>query len=136
MSSSSKGSRSNKGQKGGNKQQHQQQQQQLQKQQNIGEGSIDTETKVDQNHTVNHNEKDVPHKIAPTAEQLRIAQMIDTGNAHSESELVLQEKLQQVGSIYFYDLFSILKTIFFRLCKLLVLALMRHLWHYMIVIMM
>lgn len=47
--------------------------------------------KSDHNH--NEREKDtLPHKIAPTAEQLRIAQMID--NTHSEK--VLHEKISQV----------------------------------------
>ncbi|KAG0714878.1 Ubiquitin-associated protein 2 [Chionoecetes opilio] len=36
----------------------------------------------------------VPHKIAPTAEQLRIAQMID--NSRTEPEKLLQEKINQV----------------------------------------
>ena len=38
----------------------------------------------------------VPHKIAPTAEQLRIAQMID--NSRTEPEKLLQEKINQVGN--------------------------------------
>lgn len=90
MSSGGRGSRGNKGPRTGGSertntatQQHQQQTPPLQPQ------KMDSQS----------SEKDkggeaVPHKIAPTAEQLRIAQMID--NARTEPEKMLQEKISQV----------------------------------------
>lgn len=80
MSSGGKG-RSNKGPKGG-----------TDRSTGGGTSTHTHQTKSDHN----HNEKDKepnPHKIAPTAEQLRIAQMID--NTHPEK--VLQEKINQVS---------------------------------------
>lgn len=61
----------------------------------IGATEITTHIKQNKSEHI-HNEKtkeNQPHKIAPTAEQLRIAQMIDN-NTHPEK--VLQEKINQV----------------------------------------
>ena len=44
------------------------------------------------------DKESLPHKIPPTAEQLRLAQMI--GNTKSEPDKVLQEKLNQVCIIF------------------------------------
>lgn len=97
MSSGGRGSRGNKSSRisggdrsggGGNNTTTQQQQQQqttpLQPQ------------KMDSQRTDKSKGGDVvPHKIAPTAEQLRIAQMID--NTRTEPEKLLQEKINQVS---------------------------------------
>lgn len=105
MSSGGRGSRGNKGSRAGGgdrsnttqqqqqlpQQQQPPQQQQQQQQQPLQQQKMDTQT----------TEKDkggevVPHKIAPTAEQLRIAQMID--NTRTEPEKQLQEKMNQVAT--------------------------------------
>lgn len=92
MSSGGRGSRGSKGPRPG------------------GSGSISTATQQHQQQTTplqpqktdsQTSDKDkggdvVPHKIAPTAEQLRIAQMID--KARTEPEKMLQEKINQVSS--------------------------------------
>lgn len=98
MSSGGRGSRGNKGSRisggdrsgggGGNSTTTQQQQQQQQT-------TPLQPQKMDGQTTDKSKGGDaVPHKIAPTAEQLRIAQMID--NTRTEPEKLLQEKIHQV----------------------------------------
>lgn len=89
MSSGGRGSRGNKGPRasGGDRNNtatQQQQQQQPVQQQKMDNQPIDKDK----------GGEAVPHKIAPTAEQLRIAQMID--NTRTEPEKLLQEKMNQV----------------------------------------
>lgn len=89
MSSGGRGSRGNKGPRAGGGDRNttaapQQQQPQPVQQQKLDSQAIDKDKSGEA----------VPHKIAPTAEQLRIAQMIDS--MRTEPEKKLQEKMNQV----------------------------------------
>ncbi|KAK8736796.1 hypothetical protein OTU49_004648, partial [Cherax quadricarinatus] len=89
MSSGGRGSRGNKGPRAGGGDRNNTATQQVQQQQPVQQQKMDSQA----------TDKDkggeaVPHKIAPTAEQLRIAQMIDY--TRTEPEKLLQEKINQV----------------------------------------
>lgn len=90
MSSGGRGSRGNKGPRAGGGDRNNTATPQVQQPQPVQQQKMDSQA----------TDKDkggeaIPHKIAPTAEQLRIAQMID--NTRTEPEKLLQEKINQVS---------------------------------------
>ncbi|XP_071537289.1 uncharacterized protein lig isoform X5 [Panulirus ornatus] len=92
MSSGGRGSRGNKGPRTSGSDRNNTATQQQQPQQPVQQQKMDSQpTDKDKGGEA------VPHKIAPTAEQLRIAQMID--NTRTEPEKLLQEKINQVMQV-------------------------------------
>ncbi|XP_069980422.1 protein lingerer isoform X3 [Penaeus vannamei] len=89
MSSGGRGSRGNKGPKAGGGDRNTTAATQQQQSQPVQEQKLDSQA-IDKD----KGGEAVPHKIAPTAEQLRIAQMIDS--MRTEPEKKLQEKMNQV----------------------------------------